>query len=439
MPTGTEEQAFEESGAGRPALIIRRGPCLYDSRILREADTLRRIGYRPLILGVVSDDVPEVHDVQRGTPVLRLRPTSPFAWARSLRGRLSRKAPPATPAADAGGPTPAPPSERPPSLPMRAAIRLHRWIRTVDFYRRAIAVVREQRPELIHCNDYNTMWVGVAARLMGGSVVIYDSHELWADRNQRPEPRWWLLACESLFVRCAHRTITASPGYAEVLARRYRIPRPGVIRNIPDVPSQVSGARSNGGGSSTERDRLALYVGALTTGRGLEQSIMAMAQVDDVRLRLVGPGRPAYLAELAELARSAGVSDRVEFAGAVPSDELVDAISQASVGLALIQPVCLSYRMSLPNKVFEYVAAGLPVLGTDLPAISGLVNEHGIGLLAKPGDVSDVAVKLSEMLEPARNEGFRRAAHEAAAELSWDHEGERLADEYREAASSAGR
>jgi glycosyltransferase involved in cell wall biosynthesis len=429
VSTGTDRQAFEQLGAGGTALIIRRGPCLYDSRILREADTLRKLGYGPMILGVVSEDVRDTRGEQGGTPIIRLEPTSPFAWARSLQRRLRRPR-----ASRAEGTDPQPGAGGSSNLLMRTAIRIHRWLRTLDYYRRAIAVVREVQPALIHCNDYNTMWVGVAARLMGGSTVVYDSHELWPDRNQRPEPRWWLIACEFLFVHLAHRTITASPGYAEVMGRRYRIRPPGVIRNIPDASMLSSAALSENGGSPVEsRDRLALYVGALTTGRGLELSIMALSHIDDVRLRLVGPARPAYLAELVELARTEGVSDRVEFPGAVSPDELVETISEASVGLALIQPVCLSYRMSLPNKVFEYVAAGLPVLGSDLPAISALVNEHRIGLLAEPGEVEDVALKLAEMLEPERNRDFREAARRAAEELAWDREAERLAHEYREA------
>jgi glycosyltransferase involved in cell wall biosynthesis len=374
--------------------------------------------------------VRETHDEQAGTPILRLEPTSPFAWARSLQRRFSRGSGPA--AAERHDPEPEPTGSANPL--MRAAIRIHRWIRTLDFYRRAIKVVREIRPALIHCNDYNTMWVGVAARLMGGSTVVYDSHELWPDRNQRPEPRWWLIACEFLFVHLAHRTITASPGYAEVMARRYRISPPGVIRNIPDSSMLPSAVRSeNGDSPAGDGDRLALYVGALTTGRGLELSIMALSHIDDVRLRLVGPARPAYLKQLVDLARSEGVADRVEFAGAVSPAELVETISEASVGLALIQPVCLSYRMSLPNKVFEYVAAGLPVLGSDLPAISALVNEHRIGLVAEPGEVQDVALKLGEMLEPERNSAFRDAARRAADILNWDREAELLAHEYREA------
>ena len=433
VSTGTEKQAFQQVVDGRRALIIRRGPCLYDSRILREADTLRKIGYEPLILGVVSEDVQETHDEQAGTPIIRLEPTSPFAWARTLQRKVTRRGRPTE--IEERDPQPeAAPSENP---LMRAAIRVHRWMRTLDFYRRAFAVVREERPALIHCNDYNTMWVGVAARLIGGSTVVYDSHELWPDRNGRREPRWWLIACEYLFVHLAHRTITASPGYAQVMARRYRISPPGVIRNIPDssmLPAAV-GSQNGRPPSAGDGERVALYVGALTTGRGLELSIMALNRLDDVRLRLVGPARPAYREELVELARTEGVSDRVEFAGAVSPDELIGAISEASVGLALIQPVCLSYRMSLPNKVFEYVAAGLPVLGSDLPAISALVNEHRIGLLAEPGDVENVAAKLNEMLEPERNSAFRDAARKAAGVLNWDREAERLADEYAEAAA----
>jgi glycosyltransferase involved in cell wall biosynthesis len=403
---------------------------VYDSRILREADTLRRLGYEPLILAVVSEEVRETRDEQAGTPVIRLEPTSPFAWARSLQRKLTRRRADGGPGESsselAGGES---------SNPlMRAAIRLHRWMRTLDFYRRAFAVVREVRPAMVHCNDYNTMWVGVAARLLGRSVVIYDSHELWPDRNGRPEPRWWLIACEYLFVHLAHRTITASPGYSEVMARRYRISPPGVVRNIPDASMLPAVSSQNGDPGGAGQDRLALYVGALTTGRGLELSIMALNHIDDVRLRLVGPARPAYLKELVALADREGVSDRVEFAGAVTADRLIETIREASVGLALIQPICLSYRMSLPNKVFEYVAAGLPVLGSDLPAIGSLVSEHRIGLLAEPGEVEDVAAKLGEMLEPERNSAFREAARKAAEQLNWDHEAVRLAQAYREAA-----
>ena len=428
-PGGTERRRFEPTGEGRPALVIVRNPSNHDSRILRESETLRKLGYRPQILGVVSEDVRERHAVIQGVRVTRLDPTSPFAWVRS---RLPRPRP------RGGADASSNPARR--GAATSVTVRIHRWMRTLDFYRRAIGVVRELRPALIHCNDYNTMWIGVAARMMGGTVVVYDSHELWADRNLRPEPRWWLLVCEFLFVRFAHLTITASPGYSEVIARRYRIPPPGVVRNIPIADSMGAasadgaGGKSPGWSSRSSKAPLVLYVGALTSGRGLEVAIRAMALVESARLRFVGPVNHRYRAELIELAEREGVADRVELPGAVAPERLLETASEADVGLALIQPVCLSYRMSLPNKLFEYVAAGVPVLGSDLPAIGALVRGYGIGLVAQPDDVAEIAAKLSEMLQPDRNRELRLAVRAAAKELRWDREARVLADNYAEAA-----
>jgi glycosyltransferase involved in cell wall biosynthesis len=415
---------------GGKALVIVRNPCTHDSRVLREARLLRRMGYSPLILGVVSDLETDLTASVDGIPVRRLAPTSPLAWLRT-RLRPGRRRDVSASAERTLG-SEATGTARPQSVSL--IVRLHRWLRTLDFYRRAIRVVRDERPALIHCNDYNTMWVGVAARTLTGAAVVYDAHELWPDRNLRPEPRWWLLACESLFVRRAHRTITASPGYADVIARRYRVPRPPVVRNIPELPPAEAGAAGpNGDGT----DGAVTYIGALTRNRGLEDSIRAIALVPDARLRMVGPIHPPYREELESLAEREGVTDRFELAGPVPPGEAVESIRGAAVGLALIQPACLSYELSLPNKLFEYVLAGVPVLAADLPVIGDFVREHEVGLVARGEDPGDVAAKLMQMLDPERNRALRAAAERAASELSWEREARLLESTYVEALARA--
>jgi glycosyltransferase involved in cell wall biosynthesis len=277
------------------------------------------------------------------------------------------------------------------------------------------------RPALVHCNDYNTMWIGVAAKL-GGARVIYDSHELWPDRNLRPEPRPWLMLCEALFVRVADEVITTSPGYADVLARRYRIARPRVVRNVPDLPLAAHGSMSGA--------PLAVYFGAVTQNRGLDDAIAALAQLPALRLRIVGPEAWGFRAELERLAAAHGVSERVELLDPVPPDRAGDVLADADVGLALIQPACLSYELTLPNKVFEYCKAGLPVLATDLPVLGEFVREHGIGLTAKPGDRAGLARQLAAILGPEANEDFRAAARGLGRELTWESEREGLVAAY---------
>jgi glycosyltransferase involved in cell wall biosynthesis len=428
------------------ALVLVRNTFRNDARVLREAQTLTRAGYAPLVVAVTSTEESMRHETQEGIPVLRLTPTLPFP---RLRSRLRRSSRPGQGGAD-GRPAegrPSPTRSRSRDRISRAAmvLRLYRYFMTLDFYRQAIAIVRAARPALIHCNDYNTMWVGVAARLLGRTAVIYDTHELWPDRQVRPEARWWLLVCEALFVRCAHRNITSSPGFAEVMARRYRIAPPQLIRNVPD-PFPRSERRTSRRRPRWRRDRdgrsgraSAVYVGNLLRNRGLEISIRATALVPGVELRLLGPIHEPYRRELTQLVQEQGLTDRVHFLPAVPPREVVESIRGADVGLALFQPVCLSHRMLLPNKLFEYVLGGVPVLCSDLPVIGHFVRQHEVGLVARADDVEDVAAKLEEMLRPERNRDFRAAARRAAAGLTWEQEARALTDTYHDAISITAR
>jgi glycosyltransferase involved in cell wall biosynthesis len=401
---------YDDLGASRRrATVLVRNPCSHDARVLREAKLLERLGYDVEVLAVTSTQEQQRRAVVDGVRVRRLSPGSP-PW------RRSRRAP--------GLPQQGPAPRRQEGV--RRASRPRRLAVTLDWYARATAAVLRRRPELLHCNDYNTAWIGVAAKLLTRSRFVYDAHELWPDRNLRPEPRAWLLACEWLFTRVADRVLTTSPGYAEVMARRYRIPPPLVVRNIPEAPATAAVARRSNGAP------LALYFGALTRNRGLEEAIAALPELPELRLRLVGPDAWGFRAELARLAERLGVQERVELWDPVAVADGWGVISEADVGLALIQPSCLSYELTLPNKLFEYTAAGVPVLGSSLPMISDFISRHGVGLTAAPGDVRDVAAKLRAMLEPDANARMREATRRTAATLTWAGEQERLARAYEE-------
>jgi glycosyltransferase involved in cell wall biosynthesis len=417
--------------ATRRALLVVRNAFEHDARVLRAAQTLTDLGYEATVLAARGErDLPRAES-RDGVRVIRVGPSSGALRRAYLRLRTGAAGGAATaagersePAAGAGDGA-------------RAATlgRLVRWAATLDFYARGIAVALRVRPAIVQCNDYNTMWIGVAARLLAGSALVYDSHELWADRNLRPEARWWLLACEGLFVRVAHRVVMTSPAHAEVLAGRYRVAAPVVVRNIPEQRITVS--RQGNGAGPSDGAPVAVYVGGVLRNRGIEQSIRALPAVEGLRLRLLGPVAPTYRAELERLAGALGVEDRVEFSPPVPPAEVVDALSSASVGLALFEPVCLSHRLVLPNKLFEYVLAGLPVVGSDLPMISRFVRDHDVGAAVDPGNPAAIAAALREVLEPARRQQLRAAVARAQAGLDWKRERETLADVYRDALAAA--
>jgi ubiquinone/menaquinone biosynthesis C-methylase UbiE len=271
---------------------------------------------------------------------------------------------------------------------------------------------------LVHANDYNTMWIALGARFLCGSRVVYDCHE-----HGRPEWRPWLLISEWLFVRLADAVVTTSPGYAAEMSRRYRVPPPAVVRNIPENSTSSQSHDPDLG--------LAVYVGGLMPGRGLEPAIRALALLPSLRLRLLGPARDEYRRHLGQLAVQVGVTDRVEFAGTVPPDQVVGAVSGAGLGLMLIEPVCRSYELTLPNKLFEYAVAGVPILASDLEVIGSIVGEGGLGDVAAPDRPEEIATALERLSDPAANAAARERLRQFAAENTWTRERALLERIYR--------
>lgn len=402
------------------ALVLVRNTVSHDARVLREAETLRSLDFAVLVAGVVSTSEVDAHLEIDGTQVVRLNPTG------ALRGWMDGRSARRMDSTGTGATAAQAPHDRQPALAGAGGIdglqQLSRRLAiTTVYYLQGIGLAWRTSPALVHANDYNTMWIGIAAKLLRGSRLIYDSHELWPDRNGRPEWRPWLLLCEALFVRIADTTITTSPGYAAAIAGRYRVAPPLVIRNIPaGNPRGQAGEQAQRAHDQTAP--LAVYIGGLIPGRGIEQAIRALARTSDMRLELIGPGSASYRSGLIRCAEEAGVADRVRLAPAVPPNAVLDALADADLGLMLIEPVCRSYELTLPNKLFEYAAAGLPILASDLPVIGPLVRSEQLGEVVPSGDVELIAEAMRRLAEPVLNRQLRERALSFARRVTWAQE-----------------
>jgi glycosyltransferase involved in cell wall biosynthesis len=392
------------------ALVLVRNEVTHDTRVLREARVLRDMGYDVLVAGVVSQRERTTEFELDGVRVIRL--VGPRSLVRSLLRRPGRREVGHPPPDDDSGRTERADGER----------RLRRLLVTLAFNIQGAALAWRIAPELIHANDYDTMWIGVAAKLLRRSRLLYDAHELWPDQDGDLGWRPWLIACEGLFVRVADATTTVSPGCAEAMAARYHVEPPIVVRNLPEQPAQLEARQSDG--------PLAVYVGVIAPHRGLEEAIAALARVPELRLRLVGADSNGFAAQLHERAERIGVGDRVDVWPPVPPSEVAAAIADSDMGLVLIQPTSLSHRMSLPNKLFEYTAAGVPVLATELPMMGPLVREEGIGEVVPPGDVEAIASAMRRLLDPARNAEVHERVRSFNERVNWQEERRVLEEVY---------
>lgn len=391
------------------ALVLVRNDVSHDARVLREAHVLQDLGYDVLVAGVVSQEERQTELELERIRVVRL------VGPRQLLRRRGRQGGGGTaPGSDGGG-------------EITRGSRLRRLLVTVAFNLQGIALALRMSPDFVHANDFDTMWIGVSAKVLRRSRLIYDAHELWPDQDGDVGWRPWLIACEWLFTRLADARVAANPAISETIAKRYHVRPPVVVRN---VPAHVARAPAAPEGLRAGAQPLALYIGSLAPERGIEQAIRALALAPGLRLRLMGSGSDGYLSHLDRVADEAGVRDRVEYRPPVEPGAVADTIAGGDVGLVLTQPTCLNNVLSLPNKLFEYTAAGLPVIAGDLPLLGPLVREEGIGEAVPPADVEAIAAAMRRLADPARNADARERVRSYGERVNWEHERRVLEEVY---------
>lgn len=301
------------------------------------------------------------------------------------------------------------------------------------FQLEAARAMARVKPCVYHCNDIHTIWTGFRASRIHRAPVIYDAHEIYAHQNmvRRTLRRRALVATtEWVALRRCAGSITVNDSLADWYAKRYRVARPTVVRNIPD-PRVAAGDVAVPPALLSGRPTL-LYIGGITTGRGLAASIESLVHLPGVDLALLGPvNAERTLRAFTDLIERLGLQERVHFLGAVPPEAVSAIAAHATVGLALIENVCLSYYYSLPNKLFECIHAGLPVVASDFPEIARIVSAYDLGVLCDPVDPKAIAAAAATLIEDQAL--YARAvagAARAGAELRWEFEAERLLELY---------
>lgn len=178
---------------------------------------------------------------------------------------------------------------------------------------------------------------------------------------------------------------------------------------------------------------IVMYHGAVNSGRGIEQLIQVVATNPNLYGVILGNGSDSYISRLHDMADELGVSKRILFHEAVPQYELWKYIGAADLELILIQNVSRSYYLSLPNKFFESVQSLTPMITSDFPEMSRLINEYSIGLTCIP----DMADSIAECVEQIRcNEDqyadYKNNLKVAKNDLSWENESRVLYNAYGE-------
>ncbi len=289
--------------------------------------------------------------------------------------------------------------------------------------------------DLYHGMAYMGIPIALDLRRRHGGRVVYDARDIYteaANLARLPRPARALFGrIERRWARRADRVMTVNRPYAEVLADRFGVPNPAVVMNCSYryQPPRPPARRFHERLGLDPAVRIVLYQGGFSRDRGIEQLLDAIQSVPGAVLVLMGYG---VLQGEIEAASSA-LAGRVHILPAVPPTELLDWVTAADVVAMPIQPTTLNHRLTTPNKLFEAMAAGVPVVASDLPGMADIVRETGCGLLVDPTDPDAIATALRRILDAPESE--RRAWGDrglAAAQstYSWERQMDVLLDEY---------
>jgi glycosyltransferase involved in cell wall biosynthesis len=424
--------------------------CTTDARVLKEARTLSSAGHRVRIVAVL-DETTAAAEEREGFRIVRIDRDPPHY--RLLRGtriarRLLRR-----PVAALGPALGRAHSGRavalarialaPLVLVERAARRLllapHKPLMFLDYYWRAYGLVRDDPPDALHAHDLNTLPVAAALARRLGLPLTYDAHELYPEIStlSRREAAIWSFVERHLSGRADH-TLTVCDSIATEIALRYGVTRPTVLLNCPaagDVnggpPRKPTAAGAAAGEPVAEEEPVVLYQGGFAPHRGLETLVLAAHGLGRGTIRLMGWG--LLEEELRALIAGEGLEDRVDIVGPAPPGEVVAAAARATVGVIPYEPVGLNNTYTTPNKLFDYMAAGLPVAASRLPELTRFVEQGEMGLTFTPGDPAALAGALNEILaDPERYRRMRERSEEAGRRYTWEKESPKLLALYEE-------
>ncbi len=258
-----------------------------------------------------------------------------------------------------------------------------------------------------------------------GGRSLYDSREVYSALGEaagHPVKQKIISFVERRYIRRVNKVFTSGELDSGHLAEIYHIPMPPVVMNLPRYRPPESSVRLREAFDIASDKKIMIYQGVLHPGRGLLHAVKILPAVPELVLCMLGTGE-SFSRQLSDAALQSGVTDRVYFHPPVPYSELHEWTSSADVGLCFIEPLSLSLKYALPNKLFEYAMAGVPSVVSDLPQMTPYIEKYGCGV-SLPADSGEqpFARAVAELLKPEVYSRMKRNALAMGREVNWERQ-----------------
>lgn len=299
------------------------------------------------------------------------------------------------------------------------------------FQVRLILFLILKKADVLFSNDLDTLLPNYLVSRLKGSVLIYDSHEYFTgvpelQKNHFARKIWTKV--ESFIFPKLKNVITVNRSIANLYSQQYgNIVH--VVRNVPDKTNKiifdvVQWKRSVG--FSDDKKVFILQGAGINIDRGAEEAVEAMKDVDAMLL-IIGGGDVFH--QLKELADKHNVTHKVIIHPKISREELMAVTASCFAGLTLDKDTNINYRFSLPNKLFDYIHAEIPVIATDLPEVAAIVNVYRTGIVLSQNSPQAIANAMNGLIsEKELYDDYKENCRIVATDLCWQSEKKVLID-----------
>jgi glycosyltransferase involved in cell wall biosynthesis len=286
------------------------------------------------------------------------------------------------------------------------------------------------KADFVFAEDVYTLPFIVLFSKIKNSKSFYDSREIYshlAGLNKRENVQAFWAWIEKKCIKNIDLIITSGEMDSEFIEKEYNLKSTVVIRNLP-FPTEIKESFDFRKYFNLDEDKkILLYQGVILHGRGLRIIFDVIKELENCVLIILGDGE--YKEYYQTLAHKNNIDQIVFFYGKIEQNQLLKYTSGADIGLAIIENLSLSYYFALPNKMFEYINCGVPVLVSNFPQMKSIVDRYKVGIYVDPNDKDEIFKQLNILLDnnELRNK-LKQNCKIAAVELNWKKEINKLFD-----------
>lgn len=299
----------------------------------------------------------------------------------------------------------------------------------LEYQTRLFLFLLVRKSDLLWANDLDTLLPNFLITKFKNTELIYDSHELFCEVPEllaNPKKRRIWKRLERWIFPKLDKVITVNQSIANIYGHEHE-KHIKVIRNIPLKRTLENAKSKEELGLPTDKKIIILQGAGINIDRGSEEAVEAMQWVDNAILLIVGSGD--VIEQLKQMRVDLGLEEKVMITGKVPYEQLAQYTQIADLGLSFDKDTNLNYRYSLPNKLFDYIHADVPVLVSNLVEIVRIVKDYQIGDVIDSHDPKHIANKIQKCFSnKKRYFSWTKNLKKAQKELSWEIEEQKILD-----------